>query len=423
MISIIQKIKSNTNIRNGILFTFFSFLNSGINFLLLLILAGYLLPSGYGSLNLFNISIMVLTVLIPLGSTGYIANRYFRAGESVYKQVISIIVYISLTVLFLFSILFYCFRGQIEDILGLPILFQYYALLFSFFQLFTVINLEVWRIEEKPTNYGLYSLSVVLLNFVVSIFFVVQLNLDWQGRVYAQFIIGGFFFLVSFLFLLKRKLILFIIPSKILLIETLAFGLPLIPHLLGGWFRQGLDRYIINVMWGDSFVGLFSMAMNIGNIISMVGAAFNSSNAVFISKSISNSKGEASAILAKQTKRMILFFVCLSILIWAFSYMLIPYVFPKYIEALPLLLPLCLTGMFQSIYFLFVNYLFYFKKTKRIMFITLICSLLHLSLSLLLTKCGVTYTAYVSALSSFLICLFIFMYSQKIYPLFFKRKR
>lgn len=415
---IIKKIRFNTNIRNGIIFTFFSFLNSGVNFLLLMILAKYLSPIGYGSLNLFNIAIMVLSVIIPLGCTGYIGNRYFRAGKDVAKQVISIVIYLGVIITLILIFIFICFKGYIEHLLGLPILFQYYALFISFFQLFTVINLEIWRIEEKPISYGLYSLGVVILNFAISVFFVVRLNLDWEGRVYAQFIIGGVFFLISIFFLLSRKLLLIIKPNKILVKETLSYGLPLIPHLLGGWLRQGMDRYIINIAWGAGSVGLFSMALNLGNIIGMVGMAFNSSNAVFISKSISSETNDTKLILSKQTKRMILFFFALTLIVWLSSYLLIPYIFPKYIEALPLLLPLCLTGLFQSIYLLFVNYLFFFRKTRQIMLITVTCSLIHLALSILVTKYGTIYTAYISALSSFLICLFIILYSQRYYPLF-----
>ena len=92
--------------------------------------------------------------------------------------------------------------------------------------------------------------------------------------------------------------------------------------------------------------------------------------------------------------------------------------FPKYIGLLEFIIPQCMGAMFQCFYLLFVNFLFYYKKTKKLMFITFGFSLLHAILSLILTKYSIFYTVYIGLLSNFLIALGVFLYSRKVYKLF-----
>lgn len=50
------------------------------------------------------------------------------------------------------------------------------------------------------------------------------------------------------------------------------WGIPLIPHLATSWIKQGGDRYIINYYYTLAEVGIFSFALNLSNIIDMIGA-------------------------------------------------------------------------------------------------------------------------------------------------------
>lgn len=413
----IKKLKNNSNIKNGILFTFFAFLNNGVNFLLLIILAGYIAPYGYGQLNLFNTSITILSILISLGTNGYIANSYFRKGEEYFKKVVNIVFTIATTVLILFTAIILLIGFRLENVLGYPVIYQMIALLVCFFQLFNTVNLEIWRIKEEPIKYGLYSFCVILLNFSLTIFLVISCQMDWEGRVYAQLIVGIIFFVVSLIFLIRKKILTFQYPNLSILKDTLKYGLPIIPHLSSGWIRQGMDRYIISYFWNASYVGLFSFALNLSNIINIVGLAFNASNSVYIYKNLSNEIETTKEQLLKQIMIMSVSFFILTLIIWGTTYLLIPVFLPKYENSLPYLLPLCFASFFQCIYFQFVNFLFFYRKTRELMYITVSVSLIHLCLSFIATKYSSLYTAYLNLFSNFFICIFVIIYSQKIYPL------
>lgn len=413
--------KFNINIKNGLLFTLFSFLNNGVNFFLIMILAKYLSPEGYGYLNLFNTLIIVATVFISLGCTSYIANSFFRKKRRDFKKIITIILYIGLVSFLLITILIFLLGSILEQYIGLTPKFQFYAFFICFFQLFTTINLEIWRIQEKPIKYGLYSMSVVVLNFSLTIFFVVIVKMEWEGRVISQLIVSAIFCLISLIFLYKRKLLVLKKIEIPLIKETLLFGLPLIPHLISSWMRQGMDKYIINSFWDVNFVGLFSFSLNIGNIIHMVGTAFNASYAVSTYKALSNIEEKTQYNLKKQITFMSLFFITLAAFVYIGAYLIIPVWLPKYIDCRSCLFPICLSATFQCIYYLFVNFLFYYKKTKILMYTTSSISILHVLLSFIFTRYGIIYTAYISLFSNFVVCLLICIYSQKYYPIFRKK--
>ena len=412
-----SKLKNNSSLKNGILFTIFAFLSNGINFLILITLAGYLSPDGYGQLNLFTTFITIFSVLIPLGTTGFVAVSFFRKTKEELRDVINIIFFISSFILILILFILIFGGTLLEKMIGFSNEYQIIALLICFFQIFNLINLEIWRLEEKPIKYGIYSFGIAFFNFILTFIFVLLFKMDWTGRVYAQLAIAIIFFSISIYILIHRK---YFILRKInipLLKETLSFGVPLIPHQITSWIRQGLDRYIINFFIGTTSVGLFSFAFNFGNIIHMVGIAFNASNSVFIYKNLSDKTDATRNKLYKQTCFMSLFFFILTIIVFCGAYYLIPYIFPKYKESLPFLFPICLGAFFQCNYYLFVNYLFYYKKTKGLMYITTTISVLHLLLSFLFTRYSTLYTAYITLFSNFAICLLVILYSQKIYPL------
>lgn len=408
---------TNTVFKNGMLFTFFSFLNSGISFLLLLILANFISPSEYGELNLFNTFITLLSLLISLNTTGIISVEFFKTTPEQFRKILNGVFLLSTGTLCFFTFVLLIFSHYFNVVVGLSIEYQWLALLICYLQVFSSINLDIWRLEEKPVSYGLYSASTVLLNFILTLVLVISFHKGWLGRLYAQVGVGIVFFFISVVFLIKRNYLKNIWPDKTSLKETLSFGLPLIPHNTSIWVRQGLDRYVINYFFTVVQVGFYSFAYNFANIIHIIGLAFNATNSVFIYKKISEDPVKAKAILLRQTKVMVVFFVFITMTVWLGSMTFIPLIIPKYAESVPFLFPLCLSAMFQCIYYLFVNYLFYYKKTKMLMYITFSMAIVHLVLSISLTRYSVLYTAYVTMFVNFMVMLFVFLYSRKIFKL------
>ena len=405
----------NDTIRNGTFFSLFSFINKGINFLLLLILANFITPAEYGYLNLFNTIVMVIGYFIAMSSEGYLSVSYFSEGKDSVIQCVSCTLLTTsiVAVLFLLSILL---KGSlISNFLNLPQQLLYLAVFTCFFSVFFRMAMNYFRIQKKVYAYGIISCGNAILYFIASILLIKYMQLSWEGCVFSQFgsnLIFGLFALGLFLY---KKFI--SIPSVKYWKKMLFWGLPLIPHLATIFIRQGCDRYIINHFHGINEVGLFSFALNLTNIIIMIGMSFNDSNSVELfeilgNKDINNEKKKN--LLQKQKRYIFKIYLFSSLIILTFGFFLTPIVLPKYEASVNYFAILTLYGFFHCLYFLYTNFLFYFKKNKILMYFTFFSAILHLALSLALTKYSLFATCFIYCFSQLIVVFFVRNYAKKL---------
>lgn len=411
----LSRLLHNQTVRNGSLFSFFSFLNSGIGFLLLIVLARFISPAGYGHLNLFNLVVTLFNYFVCLNTTGIIAVNFFRKSGSEFRRTVNSVFLLTCVCGMVLALITFLFRERIETWTGLSLSYQLTALSVCFFNVFTQVNLNIWRIEEKVLKYGVYSTTLVLSNFVLTLVFVILLHQNWVGRIHAQFLVGAVFFLASLFFLVKRKYLTKVMPRKADIKDCLSFGLPLIPHNMSFWIRQGLDRIFLNTYQSTTLVGLFSFSLNFANIIQLVADAFNATNSVYIYKNLAKNEVQVRQRLRRQTLWLIAFFLVFSVIVCVGAMVFIPTFFPEYSGCTVYLVYQCGGAFFQSLYLQFVNYLFYFKKTRVLMYITFSVSILHALSSLWLTRYSIYYTVLIGLLSNMLIAVGVFLYSRRVY--------
>lgn len=412
-------LRHNKTVQNGAMFSIFSFLNAGISFVLLIIIAGFISPEGYGRINLFTTTVQIFTYLICLNSSGIVSIVFFKDNTESFKRSINTVLAIAIACFLFLSLILLLFNEALEKAIGLDFYFQWIALWICLITVVTQLNLDIFRIEEKVKQYGYYSVILTVLNFVLTLLLVITFKYDWKGRIYAQVISCLVLFAFSCFFLIKNKYITIIKPTKESLKEALSFGVPLIPHSASTWLRQGMDRYFINAFHSTAQVGLFSLSMNFANVITILGTAFNQTNSVYIYKNLSaENTNEVKNKLRKQTFVLTLFFGIVATIVAGGSYLLVPIVFPKYADAVKYIPLLCVSTFFKCIYLQFCNYLFYYKKTLGLMYITFGSALLQVVLSFTLTRYSVFYATVINAFIDFVIALAVFLYSRKFYKVF-----
>lgn len=404
----------NKSVVNGALFSLFSFINRGFSFFLLLILANYMPPDEYGYLGLFQTVIMVMSICVSLQLEGYLSVSYFEDGVDGFKNTVSCILATTSIMSILYALIFLIGGGWLSRLLSLPLAMLFLGVPICFFTVFANLNLDYYRIKGCVFTYGMYSCGNALLNFVLSILLVKYISLGWEGRIWAQVICFtlfgglGIFFYVRHAFLVKPKLHHWR--------KMLFWGLPLIPHMASSFLKQGCDRYIINSTHGIYDVGLFSFALNLANILIMIGVGFNQSNSIEIYKVLGDKhmlNEKKRELLSTQRHKLIKLYGLLSLAVIIFLYVTIPFVLPKYNSAMNYFLILGVFGFINSLYYLYTNYLFYFKKTSNIMYITFGSSILHLILSLLLTSYSLYITCVIYCISISMLLFFIRYYSLK----------
>lgn len=410
----IQRIFNNKNFRNGTLFALFSFCNTGINFVIMMVMARFIKPDSYGQLSLFTTMVSLLSIFVCLNTNGFIGVNFFSSSKARIQRLLNVVLLTTLLVYMVMLTVMCCFMSFFEQISGLTIIYQFYAISFCMLNMVNTLLLDIWRLEEKVWRYGVFSILLVICNLILTILFVGFLKWDWQGRMYAQVITCTCFAASTLYILIKKDYLRRVFPEKEDFVGAYRFGLPLIPHSTSFWLRQGLDRYIINVFTTQTMVGLFSFAANFASVIHVIGFAFNSSNSVYIYKILSNFDSTKMARLKRDCHLLVLFYIVLTVVIFVGAYLFIPFVFSKYEECIVYVFPLCISAMFQCFYLVYVNIIFFYKKTKQLMYITFSLSLLHAVLSFILTKYGVIYTAYISVLVNVMIAVCVYRYSQYI---------
>lgn len=396
---------SNYLLKKGALFSLFSFINNGISFVILLLIAKFITTSGYGELNIFNTTITLLAIIISLNTTGYYSVVFFNKKQVYIKSVFSSIVFLS-TIVFSFFVFFCFFFSHILfEYTNLSLKWYIIAATICFSQVIINMLLDVYRLEEQICKYGFFSLSICLFHAIITLIFIFVFNYDWEGRAYSQLITSLIFLILSGSIVLKNHRLGFFDISVVK--DSLIFGLPLIPHALSCWIRQGFDRYIINYNYDSTVVAIFSFAFNISSIVLIIGTAFNATLSVQIFKILSNPSSNEYRALNKQINIALLVILFLSLSILLLSYWLIPIFLPKYVESLTYLFPLCLSAYLQCVYFKYVNVLFFYNKTKKLMNITIFISAIHLLFSLIFVPLSPLVSPYMLLLTNFLITFLV----------------
>ena len=409
----IKDIRKNKSLLNGALFAIFSFINKGFVFFLLLFLAEFITPAEYGNLNLFITIVMLIGFFISFSTEGYLSVSYFRDGEYGVKQTFSCAFWTSIIVAFiLISIILSSgsFLSTKLDISSKNLLF---AVGISLFAVFFNMWLNIFRLERKVFVYGFLSCGNSLLFFLAALFFVIYCY-GWEGYVYARFMCYFAFGTAAIIFFIVRKA--FVIPNISHWKMMLCWGIPLIPHLATVFIRQGCDRFIINHYHTIEDVGFFSFALTLANAIMMVGIGFNQSNSVDIFSVLGDknfSVEQKKSSLAKQNKNLIFVYCFASIFVFTICMLLVPWILPKYLPAMRFFPALSVYAFLHCIYLLYTNFLFYFKKTRNLMYITFFSSILHLTCSLFLTKYSLYYTSFIYVGSQLIIVLLVRRFALK----------
>lgn len=389
-----NKIKDNKTLLRGGLFSIYSFVNRGFAFVLLLILANYIAPAEYGYLSLFSTVVMVLGYFMALSSEGYMSVSFFSEGESGIRNTFSCVLVVSMVMSFLLCMALCIGGDSLAGLLDLDKNILLFAVIISFFTVFNNLILDLFRIREKVVIYGWLSCGSALLNFIISILLVKCLLLSWQGRVYAWMGCTILFGLIGLWYFFKSGY--FTLQIRSYFKPMLLWSIPIIPHLATSFIRQGCDRYIINYYHTIEDVGLFSFALNLVGIITMIGFGFNQSNSVDIYKVLGDKLmpvADKIRHLAIYRKRFLILYFVVTIVIDVFGYLLVPIVLPKYAHAINYFIVLSIYGFFVCVYLVYTNYLFFFKKTRVLMHITVTSALIHLLLSFILTRYSLYNTA------------------------------
>ncbi|HEX9061956.1 MAG TPA: oligosaccharide flippase family protein, partial [Clostridia bacterium] len=176
-------------------------------------------------------------------------------------------------------------------------------------------------------------------------------------------------------------------PCNISILKTLPYSLFLIPHGVSQWILSGSDRLIIKKILDSQQVGIYSIAYTLSMVIMLL----NSGLALALPQHLFQNYDTwlNTNIRAKLIKMYS--FATILIFIGVQLYLKLDRAFLHYIKYyqrdMPLLIGLISSGLYLlGVYYFYVNYIFYHKKTKNLACITAITSIINVSLTFVLVN-------------------------------------
>ncbi len=396
------------------------FLNKSVPFILLPILTRYLTPSEYGSLSLFTVYIYILMIICSLGLTSSISvnfHQLHKSSISIYNSTSFIIILITWGVALLLTVLFGPF---LVTLTGIPYFWLIMVFPIVLANIYFLNYMNLLQLDMKPFKFSIFQLSKSFLEGILSVIFVVVLLRSWIGRLEAMLIVSIIFFIAVVYFLVKDKYL----PKKMYFSkkyakDSLSFGLPLVPHQISYWIKTGLDRYLIAYLLTQEAVGIYSAGYQVGFSIFILVSAVNQAIIPYLYKKLKNDDQIDKNKLVKLTYKYFLLLIVLGILASLFIPKLLGlFLGNNYSEASSIIPFLAFSAVIHGMYLMVLNYIFYFKESKKIAIITFSTGLLHVFLSYQFIKLyGIQGAAIASLLSYFITFVLTWRLSNKVFPL------
>ncbi len=412
----IARLKKNVLFKNTFIYTLLQLVNSGIPFLLLPLLTRYLTPNDYGMIATYNTFVGAISIFIGLSLPGAIGVAFFHLTQKELKNYIGNVLIILSCTMLIAMLCIYLFQNYIFLQLKLPILWLYIAVLVAWMQIITQINLVLWRSQEQAKPFAWYSLTQTLLNISLSLFLIVSLHYDWEGRIAGSATAAIVFGLVSIVFIQGRGY-LSVSYQKNYIKEALKFGIPLLPHQIALWMRSGMDIVLITSIVGISQTGLYNVGLQFSMIILLFASAFNNAYSPYLYKKLKDITPNVKVKLVKFTYSYFIGIIIFSMSASTFFIWIMPYFLDeKFTSASQYVYWISLAYAFQGMYLMVVNYIFYIKKTHLLSMVTVSASVFHVVLSYTLINIfGAIGAAYASVVSSLLTFLLVWRISAKVF--------
>lgn len=415
---IFRRILSSKAGKSGLVYTFTNFFNAALPFLLLPIITAYLSEEDYGIATMIMVFVSVMTPLITLGITSSISVVYFNKEIKDFPQYIGncMITVFACTAVIL--VIFQVFSSIIESFSGIPNNWVSTIVLIVLFNFIIEVNLLTYKIRFKSKTFAVIKICQTLLTFIFSYYLIAVAKLSWEGLILAKLIVLCSFAVISIILLNKNKFIKLKFNRSHIKYAIL-FGLPLVPHLLSAFVVNISDRLFITNYLGLAETGSYTVSYQIGSILDLLCISINLAWAPWLYSKLENFK-ENKPLLKKITTIGILAIVTVAAVLILFVPLILDiFISEKFKISESLIVIIVIGFAFQGFYLVFVNYLFYLKKTKEISAVTVLVAIVNLSLNfILIPKYGVIGAAYATLFSFMLKAIIITFIVNKKYPLY-----
>ena len=389
-------------------------------FFLIPVYTRFLTPSEYGIVGYLQVMLQLLAVVLMFGFVGAQTRYYYDFKEDAKKLgefLFSINAYLVAALLALCLALTFWGEPLYSLLAVKDIPFEPYlpiVIWTAFFQILNQLVISYYLAAKQYKECALLQFLQFAFMVGMILFFVVYLKQGALGKVKGH-LVGQTIFFALFYIPYARK---FIFRFDAAYVKyALAFGVPIVFHLLAGVMHNSIDRVILEKYVSMDQLGIYSLGYQIGMVMSIIVTSVNKAwqpNYFDLMSSETHDR-------AYENRRMFALWlfgigsICLIGMLWAKEFLIL--LAPESYHAAAGVVPIIIMGyFFQGVYFFAVSPIFHFKKTKILPFLTGAAALLNITLNLLfIPRFGIYGAAYATLISFAFQAVFVFIVSRRLF--------
>lgn len=412
------KLLSSSLVRTQASYFLITFIQSALPLLLLPVLATYLSTAEYGSIALFTFYYTVVLTLVGTSITFTISKNFFRYSHDDLSLLVSHSIWVTLFLTIVISSLFFIFKPFFISIIDLPffwiMMLPWVAFSFSTFNVVTLIL----RLENKVKLFGLFKISNIFVNVIISLILVVLFSKGWEGRVWGISLSMFLALLLSFIYLKRKDYLRFSFDYSIFSDQLIALK-KLIPYAFQSIILTQIGIFFMEYHFSKSVLGIFYAGFQVSFAMKLLSKALSMSWGPFIYKALNEKKINKIKVTLYYWVLFIIMTAGLIFIISLASFITHLLVTPAYYSATEYI-PLLSTGLFLSGVSLFLTpILIHFNDEKWLSNLSIVATLLAIILNAILpTFYGPIGIAYAFCFMYLFLCIGTFWRVQyKLLPL------
>lgn len=404
------------------IYTITDVVGKAMSFLLLPFISYYLPPAELGVATNFTVLTNIVILLAGLAVVNSLPYFFYEQGRRENNLLVSNLFILCTLLCSCLSVVILLLNDFVEKYLQLGVEIQLLSVLFVYGSLISQMNLLLLRLENKPRQFAYLQIAQIMLHAIAVVFFVIVLKGGGIGKIYAEVIVFIFVGLIHLLIMIKKG---YLIPKLEIkwINKLLKFGLPLLPHSISFWLKGGTDKIFITTFCGLQLNGLYSMAMSISSLYTMLTHSFFNAYTPYLQKRIAaindvNETDEKRKIV-KQIYGIYLVFFFLGLLAIAGSWIIFQFIIDlKYLPAFEYMPYIVLAYFIYTFYNFAIQFIYKMKKTFVMGIITFTGSVVQMLLAYwMIQKFGVMGAVYSLLIGNVLITFGIWIYSNKVYKM------
>jgi O-antigen/teichoic acid export membrane protein len=360
------KIKGFGLVRTFSAYFISTILNQAVNFLLLPLFTKHLSTTEYGILSVTNTTLSVITILVMTGADGAVRREFYKKEGKEYASFFSSSL---VTVLVSFVIVTgacWLLSGYFQRVYQLPAFWLILLPVIALMNVLYTVLLGQYRVQQQAVQFAIFSNLHTLMNLGLAVWLVAGQKAGYEGRLYSIFWTNMAFFAVAAFVLIRKKILTRDVKKKYS-IASWKYGLPLIPHQLGGLVVAFSDRYFLASKLGLDETGIYNIGYTIGSIIGVIEGTIGLAFVPFLFENLKENSPTSLKRIVKTTYLFVGFLLAAVLGLWAVSGFVFEYfIDPKYWAGQQYVLPIALGYFFSGCYKLASGYIFYTGKTMNL---------------------------------------------------------